>query len=284
VGRLLDQLSIDETQEYEDLRARSLDYDAGAFERTVALAHLAVLSPMLPMPEPLRAAVRQDFEDSYVGGRNRRREDSQLRSRYRQAFRAAVIGWILAAAASCAAIFLVSKGIHEVPVGSGGKLIWGNPQPPAAAVVKRPGSAATIPTTRETEPSLASQREAFLATHTHVIQRAWREGGDYTGAGVRGDVIWDEASQTGYMRFVNLKHNEPNAEQYQLWIFDGARDQRYPVDGGVFDVVAREGEVIVPIRAKLPVRVPLAFAVTVERRGGVVVSDRSRLAVIANIS
>jgi anti-sigma-K factor RskA len=86
------------------------------------------------------------------------------------------------------------------------------------------------------------------------------------------------------MRFENLRLNEPNAEQYQLWIFDGSRDERFPVDGGVFNVTVREGEVVVPIHAKLPVRVPLSFAVTVEHTGGVVVSDRSRVGMIANIS
>ena len=42
-------------------------------------------------------------------------------------------------------------------------------------------------------------------------------------------------------------------------------------------------EVIVPIRASLPVGAPLAFAVTIERPGGVVVSDRSRVVVIARV-
>ena len=86
------------------------------------------------------------------------------------------------------------------------------------------------------------------------------------------------------MNHVNLQHNQPNAEQYQLWIFDGARDQRYPVDGGVFDVTSSSGEQFVRIHAKLRVQVPLVFAVTVEIPGGVVVSDRSRVAAIADAS
>jgi anti-sigma-K factor RskA len=57
-----------------------------------------------------------------------------------------------------------------------------------------------------------------------------------------------------------------------LWIFDGTRDKRYPVDGGVFDVPANSAEVVIPIRATLPIRKAAAFAVTVEKPGGVVVS------------
>ena len=51
------------------------------------------------------------------------------------------------------------------------------------------------------------------------------------------------------------------------------------VDGGVFDI--GPGEVIVPIRAALPVTTPKLFAVTIEKPGGVVVSSRQRIVVTA---
>ena len=65
--------------------------------------------------------------------------------------------------------------------------------------------------------------------------------------------------------------------QYQLWIFDARRDERYPVDGGVFDAAADTAEVIVPIDAKIEVGTPVLFAVTVEKPGGVAVSNRKRI-------
>ena len=89
-----------------------------------------------------------------------------------------------------------------------------------------------------------------------------------------GDVVWNPVTQQGFLRFVGLRPNDPQMHQYQLWIFDAARDQRYPVDGGVFDVPANQGEVVVPIRAALPVGSAKAFAVTIEKPGGVVVSGR----------
>jgi hypothetical protein len=52
------------------------------------------------------------------------------------------------------------------------------------------------------------------------------------------------------------------------------------VDGGVFDVPANAGEVIIPIRAALMVRKPAAFAVTLEKPGGVVVSGREHVIVL----
>ena len=45
------------------------------------------------------------------------------------------------------------------------------------------------------------------------------------------------------------------------------------IKGGVFDMPAGDGEAIVPIDAKIRVDEPVLFAITVERPGGVVVSD-----------
>ena len=77
-----------------------------------------------------------------------------------------------------------------------------------------------------------------------------------------------------------LAANDPTELQYQLWIFDAERDERYPVDGGVFDIAPEGGTAVIPIRATLPVETAALFAVTVEPPGGVVVSDR-RIALLA---
>jgi hypothetical protein len=100
-------------------------------------------------------------------------------------------------------------------------------------------------------------------------------------AGVTGEVIWDGASQQGYVSLSGLAPNLQARQQYQLWIFDAARDDRYPVNGGVFDVPAGAGHVTVPVRATLFVERPVAFAVTLEQSGGVVVSDRQHLVALA---
>ena len=55
-----------------------------------------------------------------------------------------------------------------------------------------------------------------------------------------------------------------------------------PVDGGVFDVDS-SGSVTIPIDAKLKVDSPYLFAITVEKPGGVVVSSRERLALVAPV-
>jgi anti-sigma-K factor RskA len=99
-----------------------------------------------------------------------------------------------------------------------------------------------------------------------------------------GDVVWSPTRQQGYMRFRGLAANDPAVAQYQLWIFDAERDAAYPVDGGVFDVPAdAAGDVVVRIDPRLPVSRATAFAITVEKPGGVVVSSRKRLPLLAAV-
>lgn len=133
-------------------------------------------------------------------------------------------------------------------------------------------------------PTPADEREALLAGAPLAIRQEWGRTEDPASATVAGDVVWDEATQMGYMRFTGLPANDPSQSQYQLWIFDGTRDDRYPVDGGVFDVPAGTSEVVVPIRATLPVRKAALFAVTVERPGGVMVSSRERIVALAQVA
>jgi len=110
---------------------------------------------------------------------------------------------------------------------------------------------------------------------------------DLAGEQPIGTLVWDAQNQRGVMRFEGLALNDPSVEQYQLWIFDASRESfnespleiRHPVDGGVFDISA-DGVVDVPIDARVPVGQPVLFAVTIEPPGGVVVSDRSRIAAV----
>jgi anti-sigma-K factor RskA len=129
-------------------------------------------------------------------------------------------------------------------------------------------------------PSPADGRAELLATAKDVTTLAWTATADPNGKGAAGDVVWSASAQKGFMRFSGLAVNDPTQIQYQLWIFDKDRDEKYPVDGGVFDVTST-GEVIVAITAKLHVDQPTLFAVTIEKPGGVVVSKRERIVVTA---
>jgi anti-sigma-K factor RskA len=118
-------------------------------------------------------------------------------------------------------------------------------------------------------------RETLLAAaDTVVLSWASPAGGVYSG--VEGDISWSDSRQKGFLRLRGLPANDPALTQYQLWIVDPQRADE-PVDGGVFDVPAGVQELILPVQARLPVREPLAFALTLEKPGGVVVSSAPRL-------
>ena len=132
-------------------------------------------------------------------------------------------------------------------------------------------------------PTLAQQRAALLAS-PGAQQIQLDATAEPAAAGAKVDVVWDPQSQRGFLRFVGMQPNDPAQHQYQLWIFDGERDQRYPVDGGVFNVPPNTDQVVVPIRAQLPVHAAKAFAVTIEQPGGVVVSGREHVVAIGKAS
>jgi hypothetical protein len=143
----------------------------------------------------------------------------------------------------------------------------------------QPADTANAP--QKTAPTLTDiDRRAQLLAESDVVLAVWSEKDSQ---GVSGDVVWSDAKQTGYMRFRGLPANDITKETYQLWIFDETQDEKTPVDGGVFDV-KEGGEVIIPINAKLKVSHPKAFAVTVEKPGGVVVSKREKIAAIGKVA
>jgi negative regulator of sigma E activity len=97
--------------------------------------------------------------------------------------------------------------------------------------------------------------------------------------GVTGDVVWNDELEQGYLRFVGLDVNDPDIEQYQVWVIDD-RGMEQKVSGGVFNATA-EGEVIVPIDPALDLGRVALFAVTVEEPGGIMVPDLRRRVVVA---
>lgn len=269
-------------------------------ERAAAAIELARQPKLAPMPRALVAKVAADA-DRFFAPRRSAAAGAAVRAPMRPAW-FVYGGWIAAAASLVAAVVLAwpDRGAVSPAVVAAGtrgeQAVDAPPQPddeatsPGADADADSGGAATLadvlavreaPATARDAGDLAAERQA-LASQRFVLRRNWAPGGDPAGRDVEGDVVWDARTQTGYMRFVGLRRNDRSNEQYQLWIFDARRDQRYPVDGGVFDV-DDAGEAVVPIRARLPVGSPLMFVVTLERAGGVVVSDRSRLVVVARI-
>lgn len=147
-------------------------------------------------------------------------------------------------------------------------------------VVQNPPQQQSSPT--PAPPTLAEQREQLLAAAPDAIRTSWTDINPKQPRNVKGDVVWSNSLQKGYIRFQNLPLNDKTKETYQLWIFDANQNAKTPIDGGVFDVDAN-GDVIVPINAKIKVQKPTMFAVTAEKPGGVVVSELGKVMAIAKV-
>lgn len=135
--------------------------------------------------------------------------------------------------------------------------------------------------------SPAAKRDALAAkagTEAGVVRWTWSAWGskpNQISNGTTGDVVWDTAEQSGFMTFAGLPRIDETKEVFQLWIIDADRPGENPVDGGTF-TAAGAGQVIVPYYARVKVGRPAAFAVTIEKAGGAVVSDQARKVIIAS--
>jgi anti-sigma-K factor RskA len=239
--RALEGLAPEERVELERLLAENPDLDDDSFELAAASVALAAADDAR-LPERLRTRVASDA-GTFFGSAV---APFPARTPWLQS-----AGWY--AAAACLALAAV--------------VWWMRPDQPVPAP----------------SPTLAQLREHLLAS-PGTVHIDWTPTKDPDAAGVKGDVVWNAATQTGYMRFRGLPANDASHRQYQLWIFDASQDERYPVDGGVFDVPPTAGaadDVVIPIHAKLNIVNPTLFAVTEEKPGGVVVSSRERLVLVA---
>ncbi len=128
----------------------------------------------------------------------------------------------------------------------------------------------------------AEKLSQLIASDQKIYKANWTAGNMKDLKDISGDIVWSDEKQQGFMRFKGLPANDKAKECYQLWIFDETQDEKTPIDGGIFDIDVN-GEIIVPINAKLKVKNPKLFAVTVEKVGGVVVSKREKIPVLAKI-
>ncbi|MFT5433374.1 MAG: hypothetical protein ACI9OJ_004080 [Myxococcota bacterium] len=253
-GKAMGALEPDESTRLEELLAQLPDVDAEEFDRLVGevTAALATSSPNTMPPELLERIARkgQEMVAQSDPGRPRVLDGLQSNAATPPTTRGGS-GWVTwsgwAVAAVMSALWLGGMGQAEAPP----------------------------------EPTLAELRAELIEASGDAVEVAWSATEDPAATGATGDVVWSNTSQSGMMRFVGLEANDPSQLRYQLWIFDSARDERFPIDGGLFDVQPGATEVLVPVDARLLVNQPTLFAVTVERSDGVVVSDRGRIVVIA---
>jgi hypothetical protein len=268
IKQVTDGLSPAEQRALDVLDSAVASAQLRDFERAAAAIALAGSADAGPLPADLAERIARQAEKHFntvdIAAARKRAAQRALPP----ASRSGLYGWFAAAACLVLAVFA-----------------WNRSPPPApSANVVAPPPAVAPPVVEPAPPPTAAEERAALLAKSDSLKVPFGATKDPAAAGVSGDVVWDPATQRGFLHFVGLAPNDPKAHQYQLWIFDGGRDKRYPVDGGVFDVPADASEVVIPIHAALPVVSPKAFAVTVEKPGGVVVSGREHVVVLGAAS
>jgi Anti-sigma-K factor rskA len=240
-------------------------------EHATAAITLAAATDREPLPAELARRLAGQANEHFASlGREGKvvdlgsaRSAASSRESNHAANRGGAYGWLAAAACLVLAIFGWVR----------------SPSPPPAPIAQEatPPAAIVPPIEKPVVAPTATEERAALLAKADTLKVALGATKDPAAAGVTGDVVWDPATQRGFLHFSGLAANDPAVHQYQIWIFDGARDKRFPVDGGVFDIPANTSDVVIPIRAALMVHKPAAFAVTVEKPGGVVVSGREHV-------
>ncbi len=245
IDRLLIGLSADEQFEYAALARKMPKDSAGSFERVVASMDVAWSNPhSIALPEHLRKTI-QDQAVQELSSLAPSLGRSPALSRLPS--RSTQLPWAIAAA--CLVVTTFTLFMNR--------------------------------TAKDIVQDVAQLRTELIASAKDIVELKWSTGPTLI-AGAEGDVVWSPKRQQGFMRFRGLAVNDPTQQQYQLWIFDKNQDEKTPVDGGVFDI-SSNGEVVIPIHAKLRVSEVYLFAVTIEKPGGVVVSTRERLPLLAMV-
>lgn len=247
-GFILGELSEEEFREFRDLPDSARSNSLNELERIAGAVSLIDLDPRERIPAHLRIAVTESGRTLISQLPDSPKANLASKTKFPGGRMREAIAWLACLAASIIAI-----------------AVWQSPNPK---------------TEQATTPVWT--RESLIANATDLIQVPWTDGKTPLEQKVVGDIVWSNKLQRGFMRFVGMPVNDPTIEQYQLWIIDPSRDDE-PIDGGVFDI-STTGETIVSIQAKLQVNRPAAFAVTIEKPGGVVVSTQERLPLIATVA
>jgi anti-sigma-K factor RskA len=247
--RLLFGLSSEEETEFDKLAQTMPVKQSELFESVVASLDIAWSDPTsMPLPDHLRQVIRsRAIEELTIQGSASDQTSPVIKP---ASVRLSMIPWGIAAACMAITVLTVFTSSQKEPV-----------------------KVASLDVTQ--------QRDQFIASANDLVQAQWINGPTPI-PNVEGDVAWSPSQQRGFMRFKGLTVNQPTLKQYQLWIFDHNQSPETPIDGGVFDV-STTGIMIVPINAKLHVEHAYIFAVTIEKPGGVVVSSRTELPLLAKL-
>ncbi|HSD73691.1 MAG TPA: hypothetical protein VLB75_02910, partial [Steroidobacteraceae bacterium] len=201
VKQTTEGLAPAEAAELERLMRRHRDADPELIERVAAAIALAGRLDEEPIPADLRRRVETEGR-RLVAASGAPVTDIRARRKPQQPAPARPQWlWLAAAASLLLAILGWWPRLRDSLA----------PQPAVPVVT-------TQQPTVTPELTPAQKRETLLAKGGQVVQSPWSSTADPASQGVAGDIVWDNESQTGYVRFTGLAANDPRTFQYQLWI------------------------------------------------------------------
>lgn len=235
-----------------------------SFLLTATAVNIAELSEIEPMPAHLRNKISEQAAQWFESAPEVQTAQTDLQPTFvfepKRSW-TSWLGWVVAAAACAALAFNIAMT----------RLV---PDPTLVKISPTPNASQT--------PDLAKAHDEMLAQPS-LIRAAWSPGPSSPEmAKITGDVVWSDEKQAGYLKVRGLPTNDKTKTTYQLWIFEENQGDKTPIDGGTFDIDAN-GDVVIPINAKLRTKNPALFAITVEKPGGVVVSKRDKIAALAKV-
>jgi hypothetical protein len=256
-------LNDDETLVLAELQ-RSVEspVDLESLELTAAAISTAGVRPDDKLPDHLKAGILKKADDFFNEQKAANSSAPPVVVEPAVPSRS-IWGWLGWAAAALASIALIAN-------------IWISSS--RSPNIAGPGGTPT-PTPEQLGPP--QMRDKFMASAPDMVRAEWGKG-NMPEIAAAGDVVWSDSIQEGYLRLNGVPKNDKNAYTYQLWIFDETQDPKTPIDGGTFDVT-EDGEVVIPIDARLKARNPKAFAITMEKPGGVVVSKQEKVPAMAQV-
>ncbi len=254
-------LSTDEQRELDEMQVDKTYRDDASFDLAAAAIALTEIDAREEMPAHLKSRILASADDYFT---ETEQSDIQPTVAFEPKRSASPwLGWLVAAAA-CVALAV--------------NIFWTRQQNPQVIT----SGPTPSPTVEKLDPR--KDFEAMFASAGVVkapVGPPPKAPAEL--AQVAGGVVWSDAKQAGYIKVKGLPKNDTAKTTYQIWIFDKNQDPKYPIDGGTFDVTV-DGEVLIPIDAKIAARDPQKFAITAEKAGGVVVSDLKRIAALGQVA
>jgi hypothetical protein len=254
------------------IKSQSTDaVDRNRFDHSMSLS----TGQQNPLPNGATNSWRQSGDPNAVSGlRWMRSKRTSRRSRKREVFI-----WTIAAASLLALAIFIRQSPHadlsatSNPIGNGQlEMELNRPALPGGQNPPNPLVENMMPGDQQMQTFLASTPEDLLTLSWTPVDNK----------NVTGNVFWSDQQQTGFMTFNGLEINDPQMQQYQVWIYDTDSNQKRPVNGGVFDV-SKSGHHVVPIAPISPIKKAVQFAITSEQPGGVEISQRKHVPTVASV-